>query len=116
MLISSPRHKFLNSTFVNIRSLRGNAEPECQLHPVDAAARGITDGMAIVVYNDRGHFRALARVGDGVRSGVAWAPSIWWTKLAGDGRNANDTTSQGVTDLGGGAVFYDNLVQISLAD
>ena len=116
VLISSPRHKFLNSTFVNIRSLRGDAEPECQLHPVDAAARGITDGMAIVVHNDRGHFRAVARVGEGVRVGVAWAPSIWWTKLAGDRRNANDTTSQGVTDLGGGAVFYDNLVQVSLAD
>ena len=47
---------------------------------------------------------------------MAFAPSIWWTKLAGDGRNANDTTSQGETDLGHGAVFYDNLVEVSIAD
>ena len=116
VLISSPRHKFLNSTFVNVRSLRGDAEPEVVVHTADAARRGIVDGMAVVVANDRGHFRATARVGDSVRPGVAWAPSIFWTKLASDGRNANDTTSQGETDMGGGAVFYDNLVEVSPAD
>ena len=116
VLISSPRHKFLNSTFVNVRSLRGDAEPECVLDAGDAAARGITEGMPVVVANDRGHFRAIARVGHGVRPGVAWAPSVFWTKLTSDGRNANDTTSQGETDLGGGAVFYDNLVEVAPAD
>jgi hypothetical protein len=45
-----------------------------------------------------------------------WAPSIWWSKLAADGQNANSTTPQGVTDLGGGPVFYDNLVEVSAAD
>ncbi len=115
-LISSPRHKFLNSTFVNVRSLRGDAHPECVLHTVDAVARGIVDGMPVVVANDRGHFRAIARVGESVRPGVAWAPSIFWTKLAPDGHNANDTTSQLETDLGAGAVFYDNLVEVSPAD
>ena len=42
-----------------------------------------------------------------------WAPSIWWTKFAKDGRNANDTTSQRETDLGHGPVFYDNLVEVT---
>ena len=116
VLISSPRHKFLNSTFVNVKALRGDTEPECQLHPADAVHRGISDGARVVVHNDRGHFTALARVGDSVREGVAWAPSIWWSKLSRDGKNANDTTSQGITDLGGGATFYDNLVEIELAD
>jgi hypothetical protein len=51
-----------------------------------------------------------------VREGVANAPSIWWTKLAADGRNANDTTSQRETDMGHGPVFYDNLVEIGIAD
>ena len=65
------------------------------------------------VRNDRGAFRAIARVEDGIRRGVVWAPSIWWTKLAPDGRNANETTSQRETDLGGGATFYDNQVEVS---
>ena len=115
-LISSPRHQFLNSTFVNVDSLRFHAEPELALHASDAARRGIVDGMRVVVANDRGRFTAVARVGDGLREGVVWAPSIWWTKLAADGANANDTTSQRETDLGHGPVFYDNLVEVSPAD
>ncbi|MFL5582283.1 MAG: molybdopterin-dependent oxidoreductase [Gemmatimonadaceae bacterium] len=116
VLVSSPRHQFLNSTFVNVESLRRGAEPEVHLHRADAERRALPDGARVVVHNDRGHFTAVLRVGEGVREGVAWAPSIWWGKLAPDGRNANDTTSQGVTDLGGGPVFYDNLVQVSAAD
>jgi len=116
VLVSSPRHQFLNSTFVNVESLRRGAEPEVHLHRADAERRALPDGSRVVVHNDRGHFTAVLRVGEGVREGVAWAPSIWWGKLAPDGRNANDTTSQGVTDLGGGPVFYDNLVEVSAAD
>ena len=116
VLISSPRHYFLNSTFVNIESLRKHAEPECMLHTADAERRGIPDGARVVVFNDRGEFTAIARVGDQVREGVAWAPSIWWAKLAPDGTNANATTSQRETDMGRGPVLYDNLVEVALAD
>lgn len=116
MLISSPRHYFLNSTFVNIASLRKDAEPECVMHPHDAARRGLGSGMRVVVHNDRGHFAALLRVEDSVREGVVWAPSIWWGKFARDGQNANAVTSQGETDLGRGPVFYDTLVEVGAAD
>jgi anaerobic selenocysteine-containing dehydrogenase len=116
VLISSPRHQFLNTTFVNVSSLRRDAEPECLLHPHDAERRGLAPGDRVVVHNDRGHFAARLRVADSIREGVAWAPSIWWSKLSPDGHNANDTTSQGETDLGGGPVFYDNLVEVSAAD
>jgi anaerobic selenocysteine-containing dehydrogenase len=112
-LISSPRHQFLNSTFVNIPSLRWRAEPECHLHTTDAGPRGIADGARVVVHNDRGEFTAVARVGDGVRPGVVWAPAIWWGKLAQDGSTVNATTSQRETDLGHAPVFYDNLVEVS---
>jgi anaerobic selenocysteine-containing dehydrogenase len=115
-LISSPRHQFLNSTFVNVESLRRNAEPEVRVHPSDAARRGIADGMRVVVENDRGHFTGTALVGDGVREGVVWAPSIWWLRLTADHANANATTSQRETDMGHGPVFYDNLVEVSPAD
>jgi anaerobic selenocysteine-containing dehydrogenase len=116
-LISSPAHQFLNSTFVNVDSLRRAArEPECLLHPADAERRGIGVGMRVVVHNDRGAFTAVARVEDSIRPGVVWAPSIWWGKFAADGANANQTTSQRETDLGHGPVFYDNLVEVGLAD
>jgi len=116
-LISSPAHQFLNSTFVNIDSLRrGAREPECLLHPHDAERRGIGVGARVVVHNDRGAFTAVARVDDTIREGVVWAPSIWWGKFAADGANANQTTSQRETDMGHGPVFYDNLVEVGLAD
>lgn len=115
-LISSPRHYFLNTTFVNIDSLRKRAEPECVMHPRDAERRGLVSGARVVVHNDRGHFTAALRVTEGIREGVVWAPSIWWGKLSPDGQNANATTSQRETDLGHGPVFYDNLVEVSAAD
>ena len=115
-LISSPRHQFLNSTFVNIDSLRRDAQPEVMIHPVDAAAREIHHDLPVVVGNDRGRFVARARVSDEVRQGVVWAPSIWWNKLAPDGANANQTTSQRETDMGHGPVFYDNQVEVRVAD
>ncbi len=116
-LISSPAHQFLNSTFVNIESLRRAArEPELAIHPLDASSRAIVPGMRVVVHNDRGEFLACATVSDHVRPGTVWAPSIWWGRFAADGKNANDTTSQRETDLGHGPVFYDNLVEVSPAD
>jgi anaerobic selenocysteine-containing dehydrogenase len=117
VLISSPAHQFLNSTFVNIAPLRRAArEPECLLHPVDAERRGIAPGMRVVVHNDRGAFTAVARVEDTIRPGVVWAPSVWWGKLTVDSANANQTTSQRETDMGHGPVFYDNLVEVGAAD
>ena len=116
-LISSPAHQFLNSTFVNIDSLRRAVrEPECILHPADAERRGIGAGARVAIHNDRGAFVALARVEDSIREGVVWAPSIWWGKLTSDGANANQTTSQRETDMGHGPVFYDNQVEVGLAD
>jgi anaerobic selenocysteine-containing dehydrogenase len=113
-LISSPAHQFLNTTFVNVPTLRRAAkEPECVMHPDDAGLRGVSDEQLVQIQNDRGAFHARVRVSAGIRPGVIWAPSIWWTKLAGDGRNANDTTSQRLTDMGEGPVFYDNLVEVS---
>ena len=67
------------------------------------------------VWNDRGAFTAEAVVSDRVRPGVVVAPSVWWGKLTDDGTNANETTSQAVTDLGGGATFFDNRVDVAPA-
>jgi anaerobic selenocysteine-containing dehydrogenase len=49
------------------------------------------------------------------RPGVVAAPSVWWKKHAPDGRNANELTSQRTTDIGGGATFYDCLVEVEKA-
>jgi len=115
-LISPPSPHFLNSTFVNIDSLRQAARrPELEIHPEDARERNIGAGEIVRIYNDRGSFEAVAMVGDSVRPGVVVAPGIWWSKLTGGSANANVTTSTRLSDMGGGATFFDNLVEVELA-
>jgi anaerobic selenocysteine-containing dehydrogenase len=115
VLISPPAHHFLNSTFAN-QFHEKEAGPKLEIHASDAAERHITDGSPVQIFNDRGNFLATAVVTDRTRPGVVSAPSIWWNKLVPGGRNANSTTSEELTDLGGGATFYDNLVDVRLAD
>jgi anaerobic selenocysteine-containing dehydrogenase len=116
-IISPPARNFLNSTFVNVRSLRDTeGEPHLDIHPDDAAERGISNGDAVIVFNDRGRLQLAARVTDRARAGVVVALSIWWRKLARDGRNANELTHQRLTDLGRAPTFYDCLVQVKRAD
>jgi anaerobic selenocysteine-containing dehydrogenase len=116
-MISPPARHFLNSSFVNIDSLReSEREPHLDIHPTDAAARGIVDGDGVRIRNDRGVLQARARVTDRAREGVVVGLSIWWKKLAPDRCNANEVTSQALTDLGGSATFYDCLVEVDRAD
>jgi anaerobic selenocysteine-containing dehydrogenase len=116
-MISPPARNFLNSSFVNVDSLRDTeGEPHLDMHPTDAALRGIADGAVVRVYNDRGEMHAKARITDRAREGVVVGLSIWWKKLAPDGRNANDVTSQRLTDLGAAATFYDCLVEVAKLD
>ena len=112
-LISPPAHSFLNSTFVNVASLRRAAgKPTLEIHADDAQPRGIVAGARVSIFNDRGAFTAEAVITDRVRPGVVSAPSVWWAKLTDDHTNANHTTSQALTDIGGGATFYDNQVDV----
>ncbi|MDQ3011281.1 MAG: molybdopterin oxidoreductase family protein [Acidobacteriota bacterium] len=112
-VISPPAHNFLNSSFANLPSfIKAEKEPRLDIHPDDAGLRGIKDGDRVRVFNDRGEFQVTARVTDKARHGVVVALSIWWKKLTVDGRNANDVTSQGLTDLGAAATFYDVLVEV----
>jgi anaerobic selenocysteine-containing dehydrogenase len=113
-MISPPVPAFLNSTFVNIESLRKMAgEPTVEIHPDDAAPRAISAGDWVRIFNDRGSFQARAVVADSVKPGVVVSQSIWWNKYTKDGVNCNTTTSSRLTDLGGGATFFDNLVEVA---
>jgi anaerobic selenocysteine-containing dehydrogenase len=114
-MISPPARNFLNSSFVNVESLRASeGEPWLDVHPLDAAPRGIADGRYVRVFNERGSLELRARVTDRARPGVVVALSVWWKKLARDGKNANElTSSDTLTDLGRAPIFYDCLVEVA---
>jgi anaerobic selenocysteine-containing dehydrogenase len=112
-MISPPVRNFLNSTFVNVKSLRNiEPEPRLDLHVQDAGVRGIADGDMVRIFNDRGSFVAKARVSDKARPGLVVGLSVWWKKMASDGKNANEVTSQNLTDMGRAPTFYDVLVEV----
>ena len=112
-MISPPARNFLNTSFVNVRSLRDTeGEPHLDMHPDDAYVRGIQEGDRVRVFNDRGSVLLKARVSENVRVGMVVGLSIWWKKYAEDGKNANELTSQRLTDMGHAATFYDVLVQV----
>ena len=114
--ISPPARNFLNSSFSHLPAfLAEEKTPHLDIHPGDAATRGIGSGDPVRIFNDRGSLLATARVTDRARPGVVVAPSVWWRKLAPGGENANAVTSQALTDLGRAATFYDCLVEVQPA-
>ena len=112
-MISPPARNFLNSSFVNVKSLRDiEGEPLLEMHADDAAARDIESGQVVRVFNDRGVHHCKVKISKRARPGVVNGLGIWWRKLGLDGTNVNELTSQRLTDMGNGPVFYDCLVEV----
>ncbi len=110
-LVSSKNDDSMNSTF----GFRAGVDAQTSIlhmHTMDAAARKIESGDRVRVFNERGSIVLTADVDGTVREGVVRAPSVRWAKRAEDRRNANALTSDRLTDIGGGPVFYSCLVQV----
>ncbi len=115
-MISPPARNFLNSTFVNVTSLRDiEGEPLLEISEADAAARGIWSGAVVRVFNDRGSYLCKAKLSARARPGVVNGLGVWWRKMGLNGTNVNQLTSQKLTDLGRGPTFYDCLVEVELS-
>ena len=112
-MISPPARNFLNSSFVNVKSLRDiEGEPLVEIHASDAALRGIVDGQMVRVFNDRGEYRCKAQLSSRARPGVVNGLGVWWRKLGPAGTNVNEVTHQRLTDIGRAPSFYDCLVDV----
>ncbi len=112
-MISPPARNFLNSSFVNVKSLRDiEGSPLLEICAEDAAARGIQCGMQVRVFNQRGSYLCLAKISPRARASVVHSLGIWWRKLGLDGTNINQLTSQRLSDLGQAPTFYDCWVEV----
>jgi anaerobic selenocysteine-containing dehydrogenase len=74
---------------------RVDPEPALWISPADASARGVGNGAAIRIHNERGAMRARARVTDKIPAGTVWMRDGW--------SGLNDLTA-GVPVLADGAV------------
>lgn len=115
-LLTPKAHHFINSTFNDVNTLtRREGRPTIEISPTDAAERGIADGDPVRVFNDRGECSLHALVIDRVRPGVVASPATWWASKFQGGNGINVLTPARPADMGGGATFYTNLVQVERA-
>ena len=112
-LLARKADNFLNSSFCNLSSHQP-LEPKMnklEMSRVDADLRGISEGDAVRIFNDRGEVRLTAMVDGAVQPGVV-ATRLNWSKLMPDGIGINALTSERLADIGGGATFYSCLVEV----
>jgi anaerobic selenocysteine-containing dehydrogenase len=115
-LLSGASHHFVSSSLASQPGLLQRAgTPFVEIHPADAAARGIQQGDQVVVENGRGWCCLRAVVTEAVRPGVVVAPKGRWSKLDG-GRNVNWTTSDRLADMAGQSTFHSNRVWVRKAE
>lgn len=115
-LLTAASHHFVSSSFANQTRLLKNAGTAfIEIHPTDAARRGIRAGDTVLVFNGRGSCRLRAVVTDAVRPGVVVSPKGRWAKLDG-GRNVNWTTSDALADFAGQSTFHSNRVWLRRAE
>jgi anaerobic selenocysteine-containing dehydrogenase len=102
--------RMLNTSYSHVaRALDREGPPVLEIHPADAAERGIAEGMLVRVFNARGAVEVPARVDPVVMQGVVALPFGWW----GDRLLVNVLTSDGLSDIGGGADFHGTRVDVA---
>jgi anaerobic selenocysteine-containing dehydrogenase len=112
-LLSGASHHFVSSSLANQQSLLESAgTPFVEVHPADAAARGIADGDLVELANGRGSVCLRAVITDAIRQGVLVSPKGRWPKRSGS-RGVNWTTSDAPGDMAGQSTFHSNTVWLS---
>lgn len=112
-LLTCKTRERIHSQFGNLSWIQEVDRPRVlDIHPRDAAARGLADGDPARIWNDRGAAEAPVRLSPGIRPGVVHViegrcvPGDPWMNLV---------TADGVTDMGWGATFYECLVEVEAA-
>jgi anaerobic selenocysteine-containing dehydrogenase len=84
-----------------------------EMHPADAAARGLADGDPVRIFNELGEVQCGLRVQATVREGTVSLPKGLWRKSTWNQTTGNTLVPDALTDLGGGACFNDARVEVS---
>jgi molybdopterin guanine dinucleotide-containing S/N-oxide reductase-like protein len=116
-LLARKNDNYMNSTFANLpghRKMEARTSQRIEMHPTDAAARGVSEGDLVRVFNDRGTLELTAMLNAHLPAGVV-AARLDWAKMHSGGANVNALTSERLTDIGGGATFYSALVEVEKA-
>ena len=110
-LISPATSRTVSSTFGQLHK----RQVPLELHPDDAAARGLASGDEVRVWNDSGEVRCRLQISRDLRPGVAMLPKGLWSHNTLSGTTANALAPDTLTDVAGGACFNDARVAVERA-
>ena len=103
----------IHSQFGNLPSIRAlDPDTFAEMSPADSAARGIVDGDRVRVFNDRGRVEVTVRLDHSLRPGCIVIHNGWWLS---EGGGINQLSAARETDMGHGAAFHDNAVEVERA-
>lgn len=112
-LLTPKSHHFMNSSFANMpRQRTAMRRPTLEMHPLDADARGVIDGMRVDLRNARGQLRVSVRVTGDVHQGVVVLPGKWWSFPEESGALANLLTPSAWSP-GGQPAYNDTFVEVT---
>ena len=100
----------IHSQFGNLPTIRSlDPHTYAEVSPADAADRGIADGDRVKIYNDRGSVEIRVRFDNSLRPGCVVVHNGWWLS---EGGGINLLSAARETDMGHGAAFHDNAVEM----
>jgi anaerobic selenocysteine-containing dehydrogenase len=91
-------------------------EPVLWISPSDATSRGVAEGTAIRIENERGTMRARARVTDAIRAGTVWMRDGWEGLnglTSGDAALPDDAVD--LFSFAAGQAAFDAMVEVTAA-
>ena len=109
ILISPATEKTINSTLGELR----HRAASLQMHPDDAAPRGLSTGDTVRIFNTLGEVHCPVTLNADMRPGIVGLPKGLWRMSTLNGATANALVSDELTDIGGGAVFNDTRVEVA---
>jgi len=109
-LISPASDQRITSTFGGVN---GDTAPPLEMHPDDARARGLADGMRVRVWNDLGEVRVPLRVSDAVPRGVVCTLKGAWLRTSDNGQTVSALCPAHHADISEGACFNDARVEVA---
>ncbi len=83
------------------------------MHPADAADRGVRSGDWVRMWNELGEVHLPLRITDAVRPGVVCSPKGAWLRTSDNGQTVSALVPTHKADLSGGACFNDTRVDVA---
>ena len=110
-LISPASDQRITSTFGGLHVADG--APPLEMHPDDALARGLREGMRVRVFNELGEIHLPLKISDAVPRGVVATLKGAWLATSDNGQTVSALCPAHYADISEGACFNDARVEVA---